>query len=195
VGAFVATSAFNTQWIAEEHWEDEVTDGWLRRTHEAADRLIEHAKLQYDTSFHLRYSHRPWTDSPQGTTTITGFPGYIWHASWYFRGGRPFDLAGFWRNIEHLHDLVFLVCSDGPSALSVSFAAKEDPTAVSDAIGHCFDSALMNLGRGPKDNGFNAWRSRYADLDSRVHVSTPWSSVEESMRGHISIFAASTDHE
>lgn len=194
-GAFAATSAFNDQSLAREDWKDAVTKGWLRGEHETASRLIEHARRQYDTIFQLRYSRRPWAAVAPDNRTIAGEPGYIWHAYWYFRGGRPFDLARFWHYIDHVHDLVLLVCADTPSSLSISFAAKEDPQAVADAIGYSFDSALMSLGRGPGDNGFEAWRARYADIDARVHVSTPWSSIEEAMRNQVSIFGAWTDRQ
>lgn len=189
-GAFAAVSAFNCQSHAREDWEDAVTKGWLRSEHEAAARLIDHARRQYDTIFELRYSRRPWASVVADGRSIAGASGYIWHAYWYFRGGRPFDLGCFWNYIDHCHDQVLLVCADSPSSISISFAAKEDPATVADAIGSCFDSALMSLGRGP-DVGFGeAWRKRFAEMDARVHVLTPWSSLEESMRNHVSIFGA-----
>lgn len=192
-GAFAAASAFNSQSDASEDWEDAVTKGWLRLEHEAAARLIEHARRQYDTIFELRYSRRPWAAvASADRRTIAGESGYIWHAYWYFRGGRSFDLGRFWKYIDHFHDQLLLVCADSPSSISISFAAKEDPATVADAIGACFDSALMSLGRVP-DDGYEAWRLRYAELDARVHISTPWSSVEESMRNQVSIFGAWMD--
>ena len=188
-GAFTATSAFNCQRRVEETWDDAVVDGWVQQHHETAVRLIEHARNQYDTLFTLMYSKRPWTVSVGDKTSISGIPGYLWHASWHFRGGRPFDLATFWRDISPWHNLLVFVCADR-SSISISFSAKEDPEAVADAIGYCFDAALFSLGKGLRDSDFNAWKTCYADLDARVHISTAWSIVEESMRSRISIFGA-----
>ncbi len=188
-GAFTATSAFNRQWRANPEWTDVLVDGWLRNQHKTAIRLINHAEQQYDTIFELRYSRRPWAKSPDDTRTISGMPGYVWHAFWYFRSGRGFYLDKFWRDIEPLADSIFLVCADSPSSVSVSFAALEDPAIIADIIGRCFDSALYSIGHGLDGEGLEAWQARYAELDPRVHVATPWAMVEEDMRG-VSIFGA-----
>jgi hypothetical protein len=188
-GAFAATSAYNDQWQANADWVDVLVDGWLRNHHEDASRLVKHAERQYDTTFQLRYSRRPWAKSPANKQTICGTPGYLWHAFWYFRGGRGFILDRFWRDIESHVDNVFLVSADGPSSISVSFAAMEDPVAVADTIGRCFDAALSSIERHFACDDFGAWQAKYAQLDPRVHVGTPWTMIEESMRG-VSIFCA-----
>jgi hypothetical protein len=188
-GAFQATSAFNNQSRAEEIWTDVLVDGWVRNQHEDAVRLVEHARRQYDTTFELRYSRRPWAIAPVGGQTISGVSGYIWHAFWYFRGGSGFDLIRFWSDIKPYAEHIFLVCADSPSSLSVSFSAMDDPAIVADAIGHCFDSAISSIGRDFDRDTLQTWQSRYADLDPRVHLATPWAMVDESMRG-VSIFSA-----
>jgi Swt1-like HEPN len=188
-GAFAATAAFNEQWRAEENWTDDLVDRWVRKCHHTAARLIEHAERQYETSFELRYSRRPWTKSPGKQHSITGLPGHIWHAFWYFRGGRSFYLDKFWRDIECCRDLILLVCADSPSSISVSFAAMEDPKAIADVIGLCFDAALMRIGSTHATDDYMQWQERYTEVDPRVQVGTPWSSIDESMRG-ISVFAA-----
>jgi hypothetical protein len=128
-------------------------------------------------------------------------PGYIWHAIWYFRGGRLFELDRFWGNLEYYREPILLVCADGPSSIEVSFAAMEKPEIVADVIGKCFDSALYSL--GPRITGdfiglnrrasprpwVSAWQQRYNDLDPRVHVWSPWIVIDGSMRS-ISIFDA-----
>jgi hypothetical protein len=188
-GAFSATAAFNNQWKAKEHWTDALVDKWGREQHEDATRLIKHAERQYDTIFELKYSRRPWAKHSDNEPSICGTKGYIWHAFWYFRGGRDFKLDRFWRDIEPYRDLVLFVCADTSSSLSVSFSAMEDPSKIADAIGHCFDSALYSIGYNSSSDDFTEWQKRYADLDTRVHISTPWALAEESMRG-CSIFSA-----
>jgi len=190
-GAFGATSAFNNQSKAKENWSDAVVDGWVRERHPTASRLIKHAERQYDTIFELRCSRRPWAKrvAPGQVPTISGIPGYVWHAFWYFRGGRDFHLDKFWRDIEIHREIMLLVCANGPSSISVSFAAMEDPTAVADAIGTCFDAALYNIGNGAGSDGYTEWQARYAELDPQVHVLSPWALAEEYMRG-VSMFGA-----
>lgn len=188
-GAFRSTSAFNNQWHANEQWTDAVADGWVRKHHDTAIRLINHAELQYDTIFELRYSRRPWAGSLHRDSSIVGVPGHIWHAFWYCRGGRPFHLDKFWRDIESCRETVLTVCADSPSSLNVAFSSMDDPNIIADAIGRCFDAALYSIGHGLDNQDYLLWRDQYADLDSRIHAGTPWSSVDESMRG-VSIFGA-----
>lgn len=190
-GARSATASFNRQWLADNDWTDAVVDGWIRRNHETANRLIDHADRQYDTLFELRFSQRHWAESFGTRQTISGIPGYIWHAFWYFRRARPFHLDRFWRDIRQYHDLVLIVCSDSPLSLSVSFAAMEEPKRIADAIGSCFDAALNSLGHGARsEEYYSRWRAQYADLDPRVHVgATPWAMVDDAM-GDVSIFGA-----
>lgn len=189
-GAFIATSAFNRQFYVEENWTDAVVDGWVRMHHKDAGRLVKHADLQYQTSFRLYYSHRPWAKSFIGQETISGVPGYIWHADWYFRGGRPFELRGFWRNIEAYHDVILMLCADSPYSIEVSFSAMDDPKTIADAIGKCFDAAIRNIGyaRAGDDFQWQQWQERYAELDPRVQILTPWSSIDTSMQG-VSVFS------
>ena len=189
-GAIMATSSFNQQSRVGDSWTDPVADGWRRMNHSTAVRLVKHAEQQYDTSFELRCSARPWVAPLRGKQATSGTPGYIWHAFWYFRGGRSFDLRGFWRDIEPFHEAVLLVCSDGPSSVNVSFSAMDDPSLVADSIGRCFDAALYRIGTGGStDDDLTGWRERYSEIDPRVHVLTPWSSIDESM-GAISVFGA-----
>jgi hypothetical protein len=188
-GAFTATAAFNDQYHAQESWTDAVVDGWVRNHHRTAVRLVEHAERQYDTIFKLRFSRRPWSKLSAEMQTIAGVPGCVWHAFWYFRGGRSLRLDKFWHDIEALRDLILFVCADSPSSVQVSFSAVDDPESIADAIGHCFDSALYRIDSRNDSEDYLRWCNRYTELDPQVHVGTPWASVEKEMRG-ISIFTA-----
>lgn len=191
-GAFSATSSFNNQWPAKDIWIDEITDGWAREQHDTARRLIKHAERSYDTIFELKYSRRPWSNTTTPIKTISGVSGYVWHAFWYFRGGRPFKLDKFWQDIKLHNDSILLVCAETSSSISVSFSAMEDPKTISNTIGECFDAALTSIGRDDRSYiGSGNWQEKYADLDPRVHIASPWALVEESMRENgISIFNA-----
>jgi hypothetical protein len=65
----------------------------------------------------------------------------------------------------------------------------ETPEVVADVIGTCFDAALSHIGRGNPTTDILQWQARYAEVDPRVQVATPWSSIDESMRG-LTIFGA-----
>lgn len=188
-GAISAITAFNRRFNPDKDWTDNVVNGWVNIHHPDAVRLIKHANQQYETTFRLQYSCRTWSKHPIRKKTISGIPGYIWHANWYFRGGRPFDLRGFWRDIELFRDEIIMVSADTSSSLDVSFSAVDDENLIAEIIGHCFDVALSNLRHGCDTEDYLKWRERYADLDPRVQAGTPWSSIEDSMQG-ISLFGA-----
>ncbi|WP_241022049.1 Swt1 family HEPN domain-containing protein [Burkholderia sp. Ac-20353] len=188
-GAFRATSSFNDQSRPDEDWSDVLVRDWVHEAHSAAH-LIEHARRQYDTSFSLAFSSRPWAEHRTTNEAQLGRrAGYVWHARWYFRGGRSFDLARFWRDIAIHKDLIMLVCADSASSLHVSFSALEDQQQVSDVIGLCFDAALSNLGHHLCEDDPFAWARRYANVDPRVHAGTPWAVMDPAWEG-FSLFSA-----
>jgi len=192
-GAFRAVAAFNRQWEANEAWNDAVVDGWTRGNHKVAMRLLEHARRQYETAFELRWSRRPWCERNVQTQDISGTPGYLWHAAWSFMG-RPLDLGRFWNDhaLNAHRDLVLFVCSTGSNSLEVSFSALEDPHAIADAIGACFDAALSCLRRGPRpDETYEHWVQLNSNLDPRVQAGGPWSIVDDSTTP-ITLFSAQT---
>lgn len=76
-----------------------------------------------------------------------------------------------------------LLCMDTPHAVNACFAAVDDPQAVSDAIGDCFD-AVINASRmswkpDSRADGLDRWRERTAQLDARVQTSTAWAFADE----------------
>lgn len=178
-GAMTAVASFNRQSTPSAEWKDPVTDAWVRREHDDAVRLIDHAVRQYGTGFELRWSRRPWSDRPSKEKTISGVPGYIWHANWFFGGTRAFDIRRFWEDshLKEARDLILFACvSVPPSSLEVSFAAVDDPQAIADAIGCCFDAAVTSL-RVSRTNDvtYDQWLKYGEGLDARVQMGTPWS--------------------
>ncbi|MBR8186576.1 hypothetical protein KDW54_29725 [Burkholderia ambifaria] len=188
-GAFRATSSFNDQSLANAAWSDVLVRDWMHNGHSDAH-LIDHARQQYDTTFRLTVSSRPWAKplAPQ-ETELGARAGYVWHACWYFRGGRFFDLEQFWREIEIGKDCIMLVCADSASSLQVSFSTLDDQQQVSDVIGRSFESALANLRFTHVDEDSIAWARRFANVDPRVHAGTPWAAMDPAMRS-VSLFSA-----
>jgi hypothetical protein len=187
-GAFQATSSFNDQSLPNQEWSDVLVRDWVHEEHSEAH-LIGHARKQYDTTFRLMLSRRPWaTYLTENEVKLGCRPGYVWHACWYFRGGRSFNLSRFWRDLPLNRGLIMLVCADTSSSLQVSFSALEDQKQVSDVIGISFDAALTNLGGRLCEGDYVEWARRYSNVDPRVHVATPWASISREMEG-VSIFS------
>jgi hypothetical protein len=181
-GALVAVSSFNRQFNPRREWKDSVVGGWIRREHEDAFRLVEHAERQYKTGFELKWSRRPWSARPTSPDeTISAIAGYVWHANWFFTGDPAFDIRRFWES-SYLrtakNSILFACVSIPPSSLEVSFPAVDDPNTIADAIGACFDAALMSLRIGnPMDIEYDRWREMGEGLDPRVQMGTAWSLI------------------
>jgi Swt1-like HEPN len=180
-GAFRAVAAFNRQYQPEGDLDDPVVEAWVQDQHDDAYRLVGHAARQYDVRFVLRFSCRPWAEPPAEGRPVTGKVGYLWHASWYVGSGFV-DLRKFWEDnylIRH-RDLIVFVCANAPASIEVSFAAVDEPHTISDAIGNCFDALLSNQRRGTvSDHIWESWVERYADLDPRVQVNSPWPIIDD----------------
>jgi hypothetical protein len=187
-GAFRATSSFNDQSQPNREWSDVLVRDWIHEEHSSAH-LIEHARRQYDTNFRLTLSRRPWAAPLAPNEVQLGCrPGYVWHACWYFRGGRSFNLSKFWRDLQFHKSLIMLVCADRSSSLQVSFSALEDQKQISDVIGMSFNAALSNIGHKPCEDDYLEWARRYSNVDPRVHAATPWAGIDPEMEG-VSIFS------
>ena len=191
-GAFCALSAFNRQWPLEADRNEPLVKSWVNGEHEVATRLLKHAHRQYETSFTIRWSCRPWAKQLPAKDSISGTKGYLWHAQWYFRGDRFLDLRAFWNDgfLQISREPILFVCASDSSSLEISFSALEDPDVVADAIGDCFDAALTGLRYGRDiDNDYASWTKLYADLDPRVQAGGPWSIVDDSTQP-ITLFSA-----
>lgn len=189
-GAFLAMSSFNEHSRPRKEWSDVLVRDWIHKEHDTARRLIDHADIQYETTFNLMVSKRPWADHlVEDEVELGAKPGYIWHACWYFRGGKSLDLARFWKYLEYDRDLILMACAESPSSLQLSFSSVDDQKAISEVISRAFDAALNTLSLRPTEEEYGVWSRRYSDLDPRVQVMTPWAGLDSSMHG-INIFAS-----
>lgn len=185
-GAYRAMAAYNRRRVPSAELEDPLVRQWIRGEAEGFD-IVDHARQQYDTSFVLQWSRRPWAGAVAENTPISGTPGYLWHACWY--GASIRDLGGWWRDgyldIDHWRDLIVYVCADR-FAIQVSFAACDDPIAIADGIGHCFQPVLQLQARGASsdqarwDAETAEWNARSLDLDPRVQVNSGWNILDDS---------------
>ncbi|MGC5015131.1 Swt1 family HEPN domain-containing protein [Streptosporangium sp. DT93] len=192
-GTFRAVTSFNDCYWPKPDLADPIVDAWVREAHPTAQRLIKHAENQYDTSFRLHFSRRPWANQYEKGTAVTGREGYFWHATFSVRGGA--DTVQFWKDWHiqgsRAQDHIVFACFDGPSNVDLSFSALDDPVVVADAIGECFDALLtatrfswaFDLRDSP-----DSWHQYSASLDPRVLTVGPWL-VDKSMQP-ITLFSA-----
>jgi len=84
-------------------------------------------------------------------------------------------LWGDYLDAPDIRELVVHVLQDSPVAVSVTFAAVDDPVDVSDAIGTCFLSILdVSKPRAAvTERDWDRWRDGSGELDTRVQVQTP----------------------
>lgn len=182
-GAFRAVAAFNRQSAPADDLADPVVDAWCRGKHPDAARLLAHARTNYEIQFDLRASRRPWAGPRSPGQPISGSPGYLWHATFTHTGGRPVDLRRMWDDsyMTQPRDLLVFLTANDPFSLEVSFAAVDDPAAISDAIGCLFDAVLMNPDyrwRRSLDE-YDRWLRTHQDLDPRVQLGTEWAIVDD----------------
>ena len=180
-GARTAFAAFNRQ---ERWWEDQddpVATAWVTGEHEDARRLVAHAERRYGIDFALWSSDRPWSLPVEGP--ISGLPGHLWHAEWVLHDGRFLSPREFWLD-SHLdrpgvRDLIVHVVQDHDALVSVSFAAVDEPVAVSNAIGACFDAVISASHAHIPERRRARWRQEATGLDVRVQVDSALSMMTD----------------
>jgi len=173
-GARQALEAFNQQFTLSDV-QDPLHVAWVAGEHPDAERLIGHADRQYKTSFQLLESWRPLErvasrDRPVQHRRLI-------HASWYLRDGALLAPRQFWadRSLDEggARDLIVLVSHLDEASISVTFSGADEPAAVADAIGTCFDLVLEHRNRRPTAAQRKRWHIDAQGLDWRVHVRTP----------------------
>jgi len=188
-GAYIACASYNDHRVPDldEH-SDPVTLGWIGRQHPTAVRLIDHAEAQYETSFYLSTSRRPWATYPDD---LNGAQGVLWHASFIIRGDGV-DLRALWREVRGLAPMLVHLVANHPNHVSFTFSAVDDGTAVADAIGVAFDAVLHSSRHGHQVgwvDEYEAWQRRARQIDFRILSGNLWGLVDEGTIP-ISIFGA-----
>jgi hypothetical protein len=178
-GAFITCASYNHLVNPDpDVHSDAVTRGWIAREHEAAQRLIEHAERQYDTTFFLKISRRPWTQLPGG---IRAAPGVLWHASFILHSRtRAISLQRLWSQIASSfinQFLVHILCDD-PYHISFVFSAADDPQSIAEAIAVAFDIILFSTGSHINPVHYSRFQRQARELDWRVKSGTVWNIVD-----------------
>jgi hypothetical protein len=187
-GAFITLATYNSRWRPQAtNASDPILDGWINKNHDDAHRLIKHAADQYEVSFDLKISRRPWAGGPS-TPPVSG-PGKLWHAEFYSLR-IPIDIAGLWRSgyFAKARDLVIHVEANSPHSVSFTFADVDDHNEIADAIGNTFDALLTSRTR-IDDTSTLEWLRSARELNYRIAAGTGWNIVDESTLP-ISIFGS-----
>lgn len=177
-GAFITLASYNSRWPAlatEAEVEDPLVEGWVKKNHPDAQRLIVHADKQYEVSLDLRKSRRPWaTDGGHG-------PGVLWHAEFYSRRF-PINLADLWRNsyFSKARDLVIHVEANSQHDLSFTFADVDDHQEIADAIGDTFEAILSSHPGNSETESHYEWQRRARELNYRIVAGSGWNIVDTS---------------
>lgn len=186
-GAFITLATYNSRWRAREGDDhDPIVDGWIKGNHAVAQRLINHARDQYEVSLELKTSGRPWAASQ--SIPAPG-PGKLWHAEFY-SSRLPIDVHQLWRNgyFSEPRELVIHVEANSPHSLSLTFADVDDHDEISDAIGNAFDAILTSHGRG-EEQADSEWERAARELNYRIVSGSAWNIVDDTTLP-ISIFGS-----
>jgi hypothetical protein len=165
--------AYTTTHAAVKLGRDPVVRAWGAGKHPAAQRLLKHAERQYDVRMRLSWSRRPWAHRKAGK--VTGESGLLWHVNWIL-GGRELVPGAWWHRLaEPVRELIVHALASGPHGLTVTFAAVDDPKAVGDAIGACFDALLETSQRLRMDDpgesdAFTKWVRLGTQMPPRLQL-------------------------
>jgi hypothetical protein len=184
-GAFIALASYNSRWPAQAtDPTDPLIDGWVKKNHPDARRLIAHADSQYEVTFDLRESRRPWAKQKAPG------PGKLWHAEFYSRRS-PIDLAKLWRNgyFSKARELVIHVEANSQHSLALTYADVDDHQEIADAIGNAFDAILLSPSWTGDETSQYEWLRKARELNYRITAGSGWNIVDESTLP-ISIFGS-----
>lgn len=176
--------------------EDPVVDAWLGKSHPSAERLVDHCQEQYDVSFRLDISTRPWGPSIEDVQPITGTAGILWHADWIL-GSEEIWPSDLWKELNKgVRELLVHLLIDG-SAVTATFAAVDDPDEVADAIGLLFDAIIIASRpfkaldpQGPAKDWFDFLRSDAEALPAKVQSGSALALFDPYRPKAFTIFAA-----
>ncbi|WP_406831692.1 Swt1 family HEPN domain-containing protein [Pedococcus sp. KACC 23699] len=177
-GAFIAQASYNRRDLLwEQH--DPVTDAWLHQNHDDAQRLVEHARRNYDTKLVLQFSRRPWA---KGQEVGDNAPGILWHADFLMRG-RTIDPVELWHDYatDNVRPLLMHLVANDPWHIGFTFSAADPGMEIADAIGRAFDSVLTLSRPAPfDDSALNEdWGARARAVDHRILHNTGWNTLSD----------------
>jgi hypothetical protein len=181
-GAVRAILGYNTRYECDTEYEDPIVAQWIRKQHELSP-LVDHADSSYRIAFNLTFSRRPWTNPLDDGQSITGQPGYLWHARFYM-AGRGVHPRRLWDDPDiaetGLRERVLFLCLDGPSRADFAFPAVSDTATLADDIGRCL-RAILDVSRPivDYDRAEEMFATPPASLDPRIQIATPWAFLGE----------------
>lgn len=189
-GAFRALASYNDRQTPDRVDDpDPVAAGWVGGQHRDAQRLIAHARREYDTLLLVRKSRRPWSD---GSLSDPSRPGQLWHAEVRLRG-RYVDARALWSYdyMAEIRPLLVHLLADDCRRFGFTFSAADDGEAVADAIGHAFEAALLvsRSGYPSQEQEERLLRRARNSPDFRFLADTTWNIVDETTLP-ISLFGA-----
>lgn len=193
-GAFKACASYNRQTIPDRDRDsDPITVGWIREEHEVADRLVKHARSNYDVQIRVAASKRPWGEWGD---TLSDSTGLLWHANFYLGGQRSIDMQDLWNEVASIRHLIVHAHVD-TWEVKFTFSDADDGKEVSDAIGRAFDAVLVTSRNGPmfaiddevRTSKIEAWQEQVRRIDFRILSGSPWSFVDDTTTP-ISMFSA-----
>ncbi|MFF5028579.1 hypothetical protein ACFY2J_30800 [Streptomyces collinus] len=191
-GAFTAYSSYNAYQRIDRETSDPVVDAWIHEEHRTAQRLINHARQQYEVGFNLYHSLRPYAQPPSPGSPVTGNPGSVWLAT-FNTITRDVDPAVLWRDSylnKNSRELLIHMLVDYGS-VTFTFPAVDDGARVADAIGESFDAVLLSLRSRNELSDLDVSETPLRDirLDPRIQIASGWNIVDESTVP-ITIFSA-----
>lgn len=176
-GAFITCASYNDLVDPAPDMEgDPVVRGWIAGEHEAA-RLIEHAERQYDTSFRLQISRRPWARLPRDSRDASGV---LWHAIFILHDRtRAISLRRLWAQVASSFINLFLVhvLCDDPYHVDFVFSAADDSQSIAEAIAAAFEIILNSAGPRIGPDAYYRFQRQARELDWRVKSGTVWNIV------------------
>jgi hypothetical protein len=129
-------------------------------------------------------------------TGISGTTGVLWHADWIL-GSEEIWPSDLWKELsEEVRELLVHLLIDG-TAVTATFAAVDDPSAVADAIGHVFDGIMAASRRfksldpeEPAKDWFTFLRTNAESLPAKVQSGSTLALFNPDRPDAFTIFAA-----
>lgn len=176
-GAFITYTSYNRAFDVDSlSAADPVVAAWHHDEFPNARGLVAHAVNNHSMWVSFTYSVRPWAEFPEIGAPGSGVAGGVWNLGLHAR--RDFSVKKFWRELApSTRQILAHVLADSPPDLRVTIPAADDTGRVLDALGDVLRVALQSV---TMEEASVEFKSK-PNMDSRVHLNTPLSMVDESM--------------